>query len=66
MEEIWKDIEGYEGIYQVSNLGRLRSLDRYYTKPHPPQRSSDTLPEERADSEDFRRAKRIHRSRSEV
>ena len=35
MEEIWKDIEGYEGIYQVSNLGRLRSLDRYYTKPHP-------------------------------
>ena len=35
MEEIWKDIEGYEGIYQVSNLGRVRSLDRYYTRPHP-------------------------------
>ena len=28
MEEIWKDIEGYEGLYQVSNLGRVRSLDR--------------------------------------
>ena len=28
MEEIWKDIEGYEGIYQVSNLGRVRSIDR--------------------------------------
>lgn len=28
MEEIWKDIEGYEGQYQVSNLGRVRSLDR--------------------------------------
>lgn len=28
MEEIWKDIQGYEGIYQVSNLGRVRSLDR--------------------------------------
>lgn len=27
MEEIWKDIEGYEGYYQVSNLGRVRSLD---------------------------------------
>ena len=27
-EEIWKDIEGYEGSYQVSNLGRVRSLDR--------------------------------------
>lgn len=27
-EEIWKDIEGYEGIYQVSNLGRVKSLNR--------------------------------------
>ena len=24
--EIWKDIKGYEGIYQVSNTGRIRSL----------------------------------------
>lgn len=29
MEEIWKDIKDYEGYYQVSNLGRIRSLDRY-------------------------------------
>ena len=35
MTEEWKDIEGYEGLYQVSNLGRVRSLDRYYTRPHP-------------------------------
>ena len=26
--EIWKDIQGYEGIYQVSNLGRVKSLER--------------------------------------
>ena len=26
MEEIWKDIEGYEGIYQVSNTGRVKKL----------------------------------------
>jgi hypothetical protein len=35
MKEIWKDIENYEGYYQVSNLGRVRSLDRiisYNTK----------------------------------
>lgn len=29
MEEIWKDIAGYEGLYQVSNLGRVKSLDKY-------------------------------------
>lgn len=28
MEEIWKDIAGYEGLYQVSNLGRVKSLSR--------------------------------------
>jgi len=27
--EIWKDIEGYEGYYQVSNLGRVKSLKRF-------------------------------------
>lgn len=26
MIEVWKDIEGYEGMYQVSNLGRVKSL----------------------------------------
>ncbi len=26
--ESWKDIEGFEGLYQVSNMGRVRSLDR--------------------------------------
>lgn len=26
MEEIFKDIEGYEGLYQVSNYGRVKSL----------------------------------------
>lgn len=27
MEEVWKDIQGYEGKYQVSNLGRVKSLN---------------------------------------
>ncbi len=31
-KEIWKDIKGYEGFYQVSNLGRVRSLPRPQTK----------------------------------
>jgi len=28
MEEIWKDVEGYEGIYQVSDMGRVKSLNK--------------------------------------
>jgi hypothetical protein len=28
MTEQWKAIEGYEGLYEVSNLGNVRSLDR--------------------------------------
>ena len=27
MEEIWKAIVGYEGLYEVSNFGRIRSLN---------------------------------------
>ena len=36
MQEIWKDIRGYEGLYQVSNFGNVRSLrtnkNLYYSK----------------------------------
>jgi len=28
MQEIWKDIKGYEGLYQVSNYGRVKSLPK--------------------------------------
>ena len=27
-EEVWKPVKGYEEYYEVSNLGRVRSLDR--------------------------------------
>ena len=30
MEEIWKPIKGYEGLYEVSNLGRVKSLKRWH------------------------------------
>ena len=29
MKEIWKDIAGYEGLYQASDKGRIRSLSHY-------------------------------------
>lgn len=30
MKEIWIDVDGYEGRYQISNLGNVRSTYRYY------------------------------------
>jgi len=29
MEETWKDIKGYEELYQISNFGKVRSKDNY-------------------------------------
>lgn len=29
MKEVWKDIKGYEGYYEISNLGRVKSLKRH-------------------------------------
>lgn len=31
-KEIWKDIQGYEGLYQISNLGKVKSLNYNRTK----------------------------------
>lgn len=28
MKEIWKPISGFEGLYEVSNMGNVRSVDR--------------------------------------
>ena len=32
MQEEWRDVVGYENVYQVSNLGNVRSVDRYYNQ----------------------------------
>ena len=29
MKEIWKDIKDYEGLYQISNLGRIKRIGKY-------------------------------------
>ncbi|SMC46366.1 NUMOD4 domain-containing protein [Pedobacter africanus] len=39
-EEIWKDIRGFEGFYQISNLGRVRSLDRVIHYKNPDQKGT--------------------------
>ena len=32
MQEIWKDIKGYEGLYQISNFGNVKALARTIVK----------------------------------
>lgn len=36
-EEIWKDVKGYEGLYQVSNLGNIISLQSRWGKRKEPR-----------------------------
>lgn len=39
IKEEWRDIQGYDGIYQVSNLGRVKSLSRInYANHHQKER----------------------------
>lgn len=40
-KEIWKEIPGYEGIYQASNLGKIRSLKRNKVRILRPRRSGN-------------------------
>lgn len=34
MKEIWKPVVGWEGLYEVSNLGRIKSIERYVITKH--------------------------------
>ena len=43
MQEVWKDIKGYEGLYQVSNLGRVRSFIKCNSHPNIPRIMSFTI-----------------------
>lgn len=38
--EIWKPIPGYEGLYSASNLGRIKSFQKYYDAPERIKRQS--------------------------
>ena len=50
MEEVWRPIKGYEGIYEISSFWRVRSLDRYdrrgtFHKGRPLKVKKSRLPE---------------------
>ena len=38
MEEIWKPIKDYEGLYEVSNFGRIKTLSRYIRNRKMPEK----------------------------
>lgn len=48
MEETWKDVVGYEGLYKISNFGRIKSIPRgkkkiYRTKGYVPRISKEKI-----------------------
>ena len=45
MKEIWKDIVGYEGLYKVSNKGRIMSCARVVKHPNNEFAKTQTYPE---------------------
>lgn len=47
MEEIWKDIPDYEKLYQASNLGRIKSLERQIISKNPQHKNGKRTVKER-------------------
>lgn len=55
IKEIWKDIVNYEGIYQISNLGRIKSLAReiYLPKRNIIRKLKDTILSPKTDKQPY-------------
>lgn len=58
--EVWKEIEGYEGCYAVSNMGRVKSLERVV--PFGPKRNMRTIKETLKKIGTFDNAKKGYRT----
>jgi len=50
MEEIWKPIKGYEGYYEISNLGRVKSVERYVKQGNLIRHVKESIKKERMNS----------------
>lgn len=48
--EVWKDIEGYEGLYQISNLGRVKSMPKTRRNRFSSYRSKEAILKPRTQS----------------
>lgn len=53
MKEIWKDIKEYEGLYKVSNLGRVKSLERYKNNHGKQQLIPESIKSTRKDKQGY-------------
>lgn len=52
-KEVFKDIPGYEGIYQVSNLGKVKSLSRLLTNGRSSHISKEKILKNRIDTRGY-------------
>ncbi|MDN6735933.1 MAG: NUMOD4 motif-containing HNH endonuclease [Tetragenococcus koreensis] len=57
MEEIWKNIPGYEGIYEASNLGRIRTHKNKitFTEKHGRRRWKQRILKQKTDKNGYKR-----------
>ena len=53
MIETWKDVIGYEGLYQVSNFGRVKSLKRYRNNHSKQQLIPESIKATRKDKQGY-------------
>lgn len=53
MIEIWKDIKGYEGLYSVSNLGRVKSIERMRENHSKMQKVEEKIKSTRKDTQGY-------------
>lgn len=53
-EEVWKPVKGYEGQYEVSSLGRVKSLDRVIMQKNRPYHIQEKILEGRKDKNGYR------------
>lgn len=61
MREIWKDIGGYTGLYQVSNLGRVQRLFRKRKKIKSQVKNRDGYMTVSVSTKSIVRVRRVHR-----
>ena len=47
--EVWKDIQGYEGLYQISNFGRVKAMPFWHNNRFGGYMTSERIIKARAD-----------------